>query len=87
MQIERVRRLGRADEWPKCDYCDEEFTAGFCFSGEGVGGPRSGVFLCVCDKCLKKTKESKIGFLHDVTPNNPLHSQGDENASDANRDS
>lgn len=63
MNIQRIRRQSVRDIWPTCDYCDEDFTTGYIFTGEGVSGTRSSD-LCVCDGCLDKAKKSKIGFLH-----------------------
>ncbi len=62
MQIHRVRRLRQGDAADPCDFCDEPMEKGFELSGENVAGPRSGMFLRVCDDCLTKAKRSKIGF-------------------------
>jgi hypothetical protein len=44
-----------------CDCCDQPVEKGFTFMGE-VHGPRGGT-LNICDSCLNKAKQSKIGFV------------------------
>ena len=51
--IERVRRLGKYDEWPNCDFCCEDFSLGFRFYLDGDHG---GGTLCICDGCLERGK-------------------------------
>jgi hypothetical protein len=65
MNIQRISRQMLKDEWPACDYCDQPIQVGYCFSGEGVGGPRSGAFLHVCDGCLARARSSPIKFWSD----------------------
>lgn len=61
-KINRVRRLSVEDDWPRCFLCGEEFSSGFTFyDNDGPGCEVS--ILSVCDTCLQKAKQSRIGWF------------------------
>ena len=63
-KIRRVRRESVYDEWPQCFCCGEHFHLGYELF---VSNPQSvvGDTIGVCDNCLKKAKQSPIGFCID----------------------
>jgi len=66
MQIQRIRRQSKYDESKSCDFCNEPMETGYKLYIDDQSS------VMVCDKCLEKTRKSKIGFWceHPIkTPN------------------
>ena len=61
-KIRRVRRESVYDEWPQCFCCGEHFCLGYEFHVQSMTVLDT---FGVCDGCLKKAKQSPIGYCID----------------------
>jgi hypothetical protein len=68
--IQRIGRLTETDDWLQCGFCTKKYQLGYIIYLQGDLPT-----VCVCDKCLSKSKKSKSSWLkhnNDSTGEEPL---------------